>query len=119
MVCSCLSSTAPHCVLPSTRTSVPSPRSTPDGSLQEGGAARRPGPANLQAVADPPVEDGEVGVRRQQHGCEVHLLVDTNDRNHFEVEGLQGGCRVQNKVRGQSASGQWAFQRLLIGHCHH
>ena len=39
------------------------------------------GPAYLQAVADPPVEDGEVGVQGQQHGRKVHLLVDADDRN--------------------------------------
>lgn len=45
----------------------------------------------LQAVADPPVEDSEVGVQGQQHGREVHLLVDANDRDYLEVEGLQRG----------------------------
>lgn len=52
---------------------------------------------HLQAGADPPIEDGEVGVRGQQHGCEVHLLADADDGNHFEVEGLQGGCRVRER----------------------
>lgn len=45
----------------------------------------------LQAVANPPIEDSEVGVQGQQHGCEVHFLVDAKDRGHFEVESLQGG----------------------------
>ena len=42
-------------------------------------------------MANPPVEDSEVGVHGQQHSCEVHLLVDANDRDYLEVEGLQGG----------------------------
>lgn len=46
---------------------------------------------HLQAVADPPVEDSEVGVQGQQHSREVHLLVDANDRDYLEVEGLQRG----------------------------
>lgn len=46
---------------------------------------------HLQAVADPPVEDSEVGVQGQQHGREVHLLVDANDRDYLQVEGLQRG----------------------------
>lgn len=73
-----------------------------------------PGPAYLQAVADPPVEDGEVGVQGQQHSREVHLLVDADDRNHFQVEGLQGGCRGHTKVRGQRASGHRPCHRLLL-----
>lgn len=46
---------------------------------------------HLQAVANPPVEDGEVGVQGQQHGRQGHLLMDANRGDHLEGEGLQGG----------------------------
>lgn len=99
-VCAFLTAMVSHTVSCPVWRGGPAPLSTPEGSLWEGGAARGLGPAYLQAVTNPPVEDGEVGVQGQQHSCEGHLLVDANDRNHFEVECLQGGCRGQKKVRG-------------------
>lgn len=56
-----------------------------------GGRIRKGCRAYLQALANPPVEDSEVGVQGQQHSCEVHLLVDANDRDYLKIEGLQGG----------------------------
>lgn len=77
----------PHCALkPGT---LPTPRHTRWQSM--GGRIRKGCRAHLQALANPPVEDSEVGVQGQQHSCEVHLLVDANDRDYLEVEGLQWG----------------------------
>lgn len=79
-------------------------------------AAARPAAAHLQAGANPPIEDGEVGVRGQQHGREVHLLADADDGSHFEVEGLQRGCggRERSEVSigapGFSEAACWSLQ---------
>ena len=81
-----------HCALsPGTKSNtLPIPlRHTRWQSMR--GKTRKGCRAHLQAVANPPVEDSEVGVHGQQHSCEVHLLVDANDRDYLEVEGLQGG----------------------------
>ena len=77
-------------------------------------ASSRPGPAYLQALADPPVEDSEVGVQGQQHSCEVHLLVGANGRNHFKVEGLQAGCGVQKRSVVRRYQGTWLFRGYLL-----
>lgn len=76
----------PHCAL---RPGTLPPQHTRWQSM--GGRIRKGCRAYLQALANPPVEDSEVGVQGQQHSCEVHLLVDANDRDYLKIEGLQGG----------------------------
>lgn len=80
-------------------------------------AAARPAAAHLQAGANPPIEDGEVGVRGQQHGREVHLLADADDGSHFEVEGLQRGCG--GRERSEVGIGAPGFSEAAVGHCGH
>lgn len=91
MVCACLHSTVPPTVSCKRLGQCPALTLHPRRELPKAEATRGAGPAYLQAVANPPIEDSEVGVQGQQHGCEVHLLVDAKDRGHFEVESLQGG----------------------------
>lgn len=80
-------------------------------------AAARLAAAHLQAGANPPIEDGEVGVRGQQHGREVHLLADADDGSHFEVEGLQRGCG--GRERSEVGIGAPGFSEAAVGHCGH
>lgn len=50
--------------------------------------------ADLQLVSNPPVEDSQVGVGREEGGAQVHLLVPPHHGHHLQVDFPQRCCET-------------------------